>query len=40
MKINDDGDGDGDGDGDELCYSFLNIMSLVQHYPLPVQWFY
>ena len=33
MKIGDDDDGDdggGDGGGDELCYSFLNIMSLVQ----------
>ena len=31
MKIDDDDDDDDDdGDDDELCYSFLNIMSLVQ----------
>jgi len=32
VKIGDDDgdDGGGDGGGDELCYSFLNIMSLVQ----------
>ena len=29
MKIN-DGDDDDDDDYDELCYSFLNIMPLVQ----------
>jgi len=31
---------DDDDDDDELDFSFLNIMSLVQHYPQPVQWFY
>ena len=43
VKINDgddDDDDDDDDDYDELCYSFLDIMFLVQHYPLPVQWFY